>query len=243
LKPLIGITCAWDEEKGRYYLNKNYADAVFAGGGIPVPLAYSGENSDLLRLVNTLDGIVFSGGPDVDPVFFGEEPIPAGGEICPERDLFEISLAKMALAVNIPVLGICRGMQVVNISAGGDIYQDMEKQISNGGLIKHFQQAPGWHPTHRITVSAGSELHKMLGRESVMVNSFHHQAVRKVAPGFIVTASSADGVCEAIELPGTMFTLCVQFHPETIWSRHSQFLSLFDRLVQAGLRYNSNKTD
>ncbi|HBV98106.1 MAG: peptidase C26 [Peptococcaceae bacterium BICA1-7] len=240
MKPFIGITCSWDEEKGQYFLGGMYVEAVEAGGGIPIPLAYSQCEDDLKRICASLNGLVLSGGGDVDPHFFGEEPISAVGEICPGRDKFEISLARQALAANIPILGICRGMQVLNIAAGGDIYQDIANQLGER-LIKHSQMAPRWHPTHEITVAGETLLSSILRPGVIRVNSFHHQAVRNPAPGFIISARSPDGVAEAIESRDSSFTLGVQCHPETLWKREPAFLTLFERLSQsARMRFAIN---
>lgn len=242
MKPFIGITCAWDEEKGRYFLPGGYVKAVEAGGGIPLPLAYILDHYSVRRLTGIISGLVLSGGTDVDPVFFGEDPIPAGGEVCPLRDRFELTAAGAALESGIPVLGICRGMQVLNIAAGGDIYQDISSQAGGGG-IKHFQQAPRWHPTHDIVIKEGTVLESILGAGRLRVNSFHHQAVRRVAPGFIVSAGSADGVIEAVEAPGNLFTVGIQCHPEAMWKEHPVFLALFEKLVRAAEKYNGNKAN
>lgn len=233
MRPLIAVTGSWDEKEGRLWLGKMYIEAVTSGGGIPLPLAYNGDEESLQGILRVISGLVLSGGPDVDPMFFGEDPIPAGGEICPERDIFEINLTKLALASNIPVLGICRGMQVLNIAAGGDIYQDLDRRPCNR-QIKHFQQAPRWYPTHKIVIDSKTLLASVLGSGEVRVNSYHHQAIRNVAPGFKVSARSADGVIEAVEMPASRFTLGVQCHPETMWKRYPIFCELFRRLAEAG---------
>ncbi|MFZ5595543.1 MAG: gamma-glutamyl-gamma-aminobutyrate hydrolase family protein [Bacillota bacterium] len=230
MKPLIGITCSYDRENDRYFLGSMYARAVEAGGGIPLPLAYTmGDIDGIARLIN---GLLLSGGPDVDPVYFGEDPATGMGEVCPERDAFEMDLARKALGAGIPVLGICRGIQVLNIAAGGDIYQDIGSGAGEP-VIKHFQQAPRYHPTHNILVEEKTMLASILGPGSVRVNSYHHQAVRRTAPGFIVSARSADGVIEAVESRDRGFALGVQCHPEAMWERRPLFLGLFKRLIEA----------
>ena len=236
MKPLIGITCSWDEEKGRYFLPEAYAGAVAAGGGIPLPLAYTCDDSSLKRIAETVNGLILSGGVDVDPLYFGEDPIPAGGEVSPLLDQFELMLAREALSSNIPVLGICRGMQVLNIAAGGDVYQDIRSQLG-GGIIKHCQQAPRWHPTHEIEVRRGTLLSTITGADRLRVNSFHHQALRKLAPGFTVSASSADGVTEAVESQNYLFAMGLQCHPECLWKNNPLFLALFEKLVEAARLY------
>ncbi len=234
VKPLIGITCAWDEESGSFCLSRMYIESVEAAGGVPLLLASAADGVSLERMVGAVDGLVLSGGTDVDPAHFGEEPVPAGGELCPERDAFELALAKLALAADMPLLGICRGMQVLNIAAGGDIYQDMASQMEEP-LLKHFQQAPRWYPTHGITVLQGTILASLLGSGPARVNSYHHQAVRKVAPGFVVSARSGDGVIEAVEAKGLLFALGVQCHPEAMWKKHPVFLNLFRKLVEVAV--------
>lgn len=232
MKPLIGVTCAWDEAGGRLFLGRMYLEAVLAAGGTPLPLAYTPEEPSLSRIIEVVDGLILSGGADVDPVLFGEEPLPGCGEITPDRDVFEVALAGLALVSATPVLGICRGIQVLNIAAGGDIYQDIVSQ-AGAGLAKHFQDAPRWHPTHEINVGEGTLLASLLEPGPLRVNSFHHQAVRRAAPGFVVSARSPDGVTEALESAEHPFALGIQCHPEALWKRHPAFLGLFKGLCQA----------
>ena len=146
MKPLIGITCSGEMDGSRLHLNRKYAEAVIEAGGLPLLLPdFEGLEADFLK---RLDGLLLSGGGDVDPVFFSEEPLPATGNINPQRDAFEIELTRQVLAAKLPVLGICRGIQVLNIAAGGTICQDIA-MISSTPL-KHSQQAPRWHPTHGV---------------------------------------------------------------------------------------------
>lgn len=234
MRPVIGITCAWDEAAGRFFLADNYVAAVEAAGGLPLPLAYTGGSDCLDRLMPLLDGLVLSGGGDVDPFYFGEEPVSAGGEITPLRDQYEIELCRKVLNIGMPVLGICRGAQVLNISAGGDIYQDISLQAC--AAIKHSQQAPRWHPTHRVAIEMGTSLAAITGCTLIRVNSFHHQAVKTPAPGFTVSARSEDGIIEAVEKDGDVYVLGVQWHPEAMFERCKHSLSLFRSLVQASLK-------
>ncbi len=234
MEPVIGLTCSHDMQNDRIWIARNYTRAVESAGGVPLLLDYSGSAGVLKKLVNCLDGIILTGGGDVDPIFFNEEPSPACGEIDPERDRFEIELTRLVLSAGLPVLGICRGMQVLNIAAGGDIHQDIPSQQEDS--IKHAQQAPRWHPTHHIKVTDETLLAQITGGGNIRVNSFHHQAVRNIAPGFMVSAISADGVVEAIENPGLPFALGAQFHPETMWERDRLFLLLFEALVKAAVK-------
>lgn len=227
---VIGITCSWDNENEKHYLNSSYAGAVKAAGGLPV-LLVDYEQQEMQKLLDLLDGLLLSGGKDVDPVYFGEDTMPGCGEITPVRDAFEIEFTRLALNTGLPVLGICRGSQVLNIAAGGNIYQDLITQLP--GHLKHYQFAPAWAPTHNIQVKASTLLEDILKTGMIRVNSFHHQAIREVASGFVVSARSSDGVIEAIENTCGAFALGVQCHPEEMWEKDPRFLNFFRALIEA----------
>jgi putative glutamine amidotransferase len=229
MPPVIGITCSHELESNRFSLAIAYINAIIVAGACPVLLP--AMDTRFLGRLNFLQGVVFSGGNDVDPVHFGEEPIPGSGEINPDRDEFELALARLCLRENIPLLAICRGMQVVNIAAGGDIYQDIHTQAAK--VLKHMQQSPRWHASHGVEVKQSSQVHKAYSGKLARVNSFHHQAVRQVAPGFQITATASDGLVEAIESPGHSFAVCVQWHPEAMWRRYPEHIGLFKALVRA----------
>lgn len=231
MQPVIGITCSLDQNGERSYLAQNYVRAIEAAGGVPVALPALKNISTVTCHLAKLDGLLLSGGVDVDPVFFQEEPIPSMGEITPERDWYEIELVTQALERKIPIFAICRGIQILNIAAGGSVHQDIVRGINNP--LKHNQQAPRWYPTHQVDLVCGTRLRKIMQVESLRVNSLHHQAVKNVATGFAVSARSSDGVIEAIERIGDVFTVGVQFHPECMWERDPKFLELFRALVRA----------
>jgi putative glutamine amidotransferase len=232
---VIGITCLYENEQYQAWLPGYYFRAIERVGGVPVLLPPLDSEPAVARLVELVDGLILAGGGDIDPVYFGEEPLPVTGVIVPDRDRFEIALVQRALAAGRPVLGICRGMQLLNIAAGGNIYQDVSMA---GARIKHFQEAPRWHPTHEVQVRSGTLLARIVGDGGLRVNSFHHQAVRRLAPGLCVSALAGDGIVEAVEsveaVKGTWdsFVLGVQFHPESMWERHPIFLDLFAALVE-----------
>jgi putative glutamine amidotransferase len=213
-RPVIAITCGLDAEGLNHSTRSNYAEVLAAAGGIPVILPPFEQGPEEVQqwIVQSVDGVVFSGGPDVDPVHFGEEPVQGLRRIEPGRDLFELALARLAMAEEIPVLGVCRGIQLLNIAAGGDIYQDIPSQVS--GALGHEQNAPRWYPTHAVEVIEGTTLSRITRTTRLRVNSFHHQAVRRVAPGFTASAIATDGIVEAIERDGTDFVLGIQWHPE-----------------------------
>ncbi|GAW92516.1 gamma-glutamyl-gamma-aminobutyrate hydrolase family protein [Calderihabitans maritimus] len=230
MPPLIGITCSHDLQENRYYLRVNYCRVIEACGGLPFILPAVTTKELIKNYCERLDGLILSGGGDVDPTFFGEEPLPGCGKIDPERDYWEINLVQKWLTTGKPLLAICRGMQVLNIAAGGDIYQDIYSQLSV--TIKHQQEAPPWHPTHHVSIIPDTKLYSIMGKLSWRVNTFHHQAIRRPAPGFTVSARAADGVVEALEATSFGFVIGVQWHPECMWKRDPKAKALFETFVK-----------
>lgn len=230
MRPVIGITAAFQEEEERCYLSRYYSDGIYRAGGVPVILPPLPPEA-AAATITSIDGLLLSGGGDIDPFYFGEEPLPQTGMVSPRRDAFELALAREALARIVPVLGICRGMQVLNVAAGGTIYQDLAAGTKSP--LKHRQDAPRWYGTHHIDILAGSRLAAIFRTTRLRVNSFHHQAVKKVAPGFKATAWAPDGIIEAIEATAHPFAVGVQFHPEGMWEKAPLFLALFSALITA----------
>ena len=231
-KPIIGISGTFTGANNATQVNSTYINAVMRAGGVPVVLPINGDKEVMKRMIETIDALIMTGGEDIDPVYYGEEPIPQQGEIVPERDAFDIEMIKLAVAQDIPLLGICRGHQLMNVAFGGTLYQDIPSQIKTG-VLKHSQRAPGWYGTHKVQIQEGSILATALGKTSVYTNTFHHQAVKDVAPGFIVTARTSDGVVEAIEKKDNKKVFGFQFHPEMPTSNGSdEFLPVFTYLVK-----------
>ncbi|MCL4440497.1 MAG: gamma-glutamyl-gamma-aminobutyrate hydrolase family protein, partial [Firmicutes bacterium] len=183
------------------------------------------------RYLELVDGLLLSGGGDVEPRYFGQEPMCGTGKVFPERDSFEIELVRVALQQDLPVVSICRGIQVLNIALGGDIYQDIFSQVP--GALEHSQKIPRSFPWHKVDLVPGSRLGKIFGREEIRVNSFHHQAVKTVAPGFEVTARAADGLTEAIESSERRFAIGVQWHPEAMAPTDPMSIKLFEAFAVA----------
>jgi len=236
-KPLIGITAT--QEKGdspaSYQIGRHYVKGIAAVGGTPVILPLLQDKEQIKEMAKRLDGLLISGGVDMDPLIFGEEPHPKMGRIDPERDFFEKNILENFLEEDKAVFGICRGCQIINLVLGGTIYQDITSQMDSE-LIKHSQNAPRWYPTHSIEVEKGSKLSKVLGDGKIKVNSFHHQAIKEGAPGFFVSARAADGVVEAIESKNGQFLVGVQWHPEHLWERDQKTLALFRMFIDHSRR-------
>ncbi|MDQ7793499.1 MAG: gamma-glutamyl-gamma-aminobutyrate hydrolase family protein [bacterium] len=228
---MIGITTGLEADKGGSLLPRGYSDGVAQAGGNPLLLPVLDDPEVLLEALECLQGLILSGGPDLDPLFYGEEPLPGLGEVQPERDRVELALARRALAADLPVLGICRGCQVLAVAGGGDLFQDLGRQ--RAGVLKHYQKAPRWYPTHAATVEPASRLAALLKVEGLRVNSFHHQAVRRIPDGFAASAWAPDGVIEALESGSHRLALGVQWHPENLWHREPAAMRLFEGIVEA----------
>ena len=206
-KPIIAITaCAEDDLSSR--LNRAYSESVREAGGIPIIIPL-GVEADVEQILMVADGLLLSGGHDVHPFLFGTEPSPKLGKIHPERDTVELALTNAALIKGVPILGICRGIQLLNVALGGTLYQDVESEYRQSPL-KHSQQAARGVATHYVTV----EPNDLLEEGQLAVNSFHHQAILQLAPNLTVVAKSSDGIIEAVMHDAHPFCLAVQWHPE-----------------------------
>jgi putative glutamine amidotransferase len=217
--------------QGHLSLRRDYVKAVEAAGGLPVLLA-PGRPDDAPELLERVQALVLSGGDDVDPVHYGEAPHETVTGVTPDRDAFELALARQALARDQPTLAICRGQQVLNVATGGTLIQDIPSSVS--GAADHDPERERWELTHEVRLLPGSRLRQVLGEDRVAVNSFHHQAVKDLGQGLVASAwSVADGVIEGIEAPKSRFVLGVQWHPESFWDRRPGFQPLFEALVAA----------
>jgi putative glutamine amidotransferase len=232
IKPVIGITTAYDFEKSSSGVKDDYYEAIIQCGAVPILIPVTDEKSMWDEYLKICDGIILSGGPDIDATYFGKCNMPYANEISPIRDSMEIFIAQQAIAMNMPILGICRGIQVMNIAAGGSIFQDIyAENNTDKNIMKHSQQAPRWFQIHNISIQKDTCLQTVFGSDTLKVNSFHHQAVSEVAPGFIINATAEDGIIEAISQENKRFVLGVQWHPENLWRKDKTHLKLFERLV------------
>jgi microsomal dipeptidase-like Zn-dependent dipeptidase/anthranilate/para-aminobenzoate synthase component II len=237
-RPVIGITGNYNQETCT--LAEGYYQSVLKAGGIPFIIPPFYETDRLGELLDRLDGIIFSGGGDINPLLLGEEPIRELHSITPERDLQELLLARLAYDRQIPMLGICKGIQIINAALGGTNYQDIHTQME-GIRIKHSQDQDRRYPSHQVSITDGSILAKLFGTE-LAVNSFHHQACKTAAPCLTVTAMSTDGVIEAVESNEFKSILGVQWHPETYILRNStEMLPIFEWLIEESAEFKQAK--
>jgi putative glutamine amidotransferase len=243
LTPVIGVTATLKEDVdqvaerplGHFVrADLDYVAGVAEAGGAPIVLPPVGERGMAEAVIGGLDGLLLSGGSDLDPRYYGERPIPELGPTIPERDAFEVALLEAALGRGIPVFGICRGLQVLNVVLGGTLYQDLPSQVG-GEVLKHRQTTPKWQATHEVEVRDGSYLAELAGRGAAKVNSYHHQGIKDLADGLVVSARSSDGIVEAIE--GTNLSerwiLGVQWHAEAMRGASRQQRALFEAHVSA----------
>lgn len=225
-RPIIGITSSMSESFIK--MKRTYFDAVLEAGGIPVFMPHNGGAADAEKFLSICDGVLFAGGADVDPKHYGEEIMFSNVEVTPLRDEFELALAELIKRDSRPVLGICRGAQLLNVAFGGSLYQHVDG---------HRQEEPGTRNLRKTSLTEGSFLHKLAGRTAIFTNSFHHQAVKEVAPGFIASAFAEDGTVEAIEpenaIASERFFLAVQWHPEIFFKTDDASKNIFRAFVEA----------
>ncbi len=223
---IIGISMGYkSNNEKKLEIDKNYLQVIKEVGGIPVILNPF-INEKYFNKIN-IDGILLTGGGDVDPRYFGDNPHKKIRRIDPVRDNFEIKLCKWAIKSRLPVLAICRGIQVLNIAYGGTIIQHLD-----GDIIKHEQESPGWHPSHKINISDNNILADIYDKREIYVNSFHHQAVLKTGNGLEIVARAVDGIIESIASSDKYFIIGVQWHPELMYKKNSKHLKLFKRFIK-----------
>ncbi|MEW5977936.1 MAG: gamma-glutamyl-gamma-aminobutyrate hydrolase family protein [Acidobacteriota bacterium] len=232
-KPIIGICCRMDIDGDQFYLRKQYSEAVYHAGGIPVLLPLISDPEYSNSLLERLDGILLSGSnSDVDPHRYKEDPIPQIGSIMTRRDQTDWNLLEEVFRKKVPLLGICFGMQILNVFLGGSLWQDIPTQI--GQALKHSQRGLDEYKSHTIKIKPHSLLHRLAGQDEAKVNSFHHQGVKSVASNLECVAEAGDGVIEALELKEEdHFVLAVQWHPEIGWNQDPLSQRIFSEFVSA----------
>ena len=231
-KPLIGVSLGYNPTKNS--VNNTYINSILMNGGVPYLIPVTDNVEVLRQIVAQLDGIVFTGGEDFEPAYFGEENHEKLGEVNVTRDTYDLTLFKLATDRNIPTLGICRGLQLINVAMGGTLYQDLPAEKPSD--INHRQEEAGTVPTHSVSVVDGSVMHQILGEKEIQVNTFHHQAIEKLAPGLKIVGWSNDSVPELIEAYPHRQILGTQFHPEI-------FTAAGDALMGKLFKFLVNKAD
>ena len=232
MKPVIGMIAAPNPKllSGRHLINSSYINAVISAGGTPLLIPADSDPERAAEYVPLLQGLLVPGGEDVTPALYGQDPVPQVTYMNEDKDRMEMELIRLAAERHLPIFGICRGMQLLNVCFGGTLYQDLPTQYPD--VLGHAQDmAIRGQLTHRVDLAEGSLMERLLGQEPLSVNSYHHQAVRTPAPCFAVTATAADGVIEAVE-DSRRNLYAVQWHPEDLVVPHPRFRPLFSHLVE-----------
>lgn len=228
---MIGVTPSQDDKTGRITINQDYLDAITRAGALPVLLPLTAEERLCRAMLARVDGLVLSGGADVEPARYGEERLPCCGAAAPLRDAMEYALCRLAVAADKPVLGICRGLQVLNCALGGSLYQDIGLQFAQAITHPRYDAPRG--QVHAVEVLPGTRLEEISGGRKLRVNSRHHQGIKALGRGLCVSARAEDGLTEGVEMPGKRFIVAVQWHPESLSDYAPEAQALFNALVRA----------
>lgn len=230
-KPIIGVMPLWDDEKDSIWMLPGYFDGINQAGAIPIMLPFSEDEQELDQLIKMCDGFLFTGGHDVSPELYNEKPLDGLVSSCMKRDRMELYILKKAIQLDKPILGICRGIQFINAALGGTLYQDLPTQYETE--IEHHQNPPYDVPVHKVNVIKDSPLYKCINSELLDVNSYHHQAVKDLAPNLKVMAVSEDGLVEAVYKPEQKFLWAVQWHPEFSYKTDDNSRKIFKAFIEA----------
>ena len=241
MRPVIGVSMSRDETTDlspRDWIRESYLKSVEAAGGLPCPLP---NRASAVELLETCDGLLLTGGGDFDPATFGAPDLGTHWDgVSAARDQTELALIAAADRLGMPVFGICRGLQALTVAAGGDLIQDIPTARPDSPLV-HRQTLPREETVHAVTLDLTSRVGRLVGLARVEVNTFHHQAVGRMPPGWVVAGRADDGVVEAIEKPGERFQVGVQWHPEDLVGSREEALRLFNGFVEAARAFRQRR--
>ena len=243
MRPIIGVTPDynagdrkdWGGREPTYFLRARYIRAIEEVGGIPLILPLVADRAARTRLLHDVDGLLLTGsGPDLPPALYGERQRFTFPVMSERRSTFELDMVRLARKTDVPVFGICGGMQTMNVACGGSLYQDILSQFAQP--LQHRQPRPATTLSHAVTIAPGSLLRRVLRTVTLRVNSSHHQSVKTVAPSLVASAVASDGIVEAIESPAHRFFLGIQWHPEFLFDRYRLHRRLFEAFLRAASR-------
>lgn len=238
-KPIIGVVPLIDTERESYWMLPGYMQGIEQAGGIPVMLPLTSDEGDLRQITEEMDGFLFTGGQDVSPDLYGQNRTEKCGASCKERDEMEKLLFHMVYEKDKPLLGICRGIQFINAVMGGTLYQDLPSQHPSD--IGHHQTPPYDVPVHSVSIVEHTPLHELLQKETLMVNSYHHQAIRMLAPQALAMAVSEDGLTEAICVPEKKLIWGIQWHPEFSYRTDENSRAIFSEFIRVAKSVNQHE--
>ena len=231
MKPIIGLSPLYDDEKRGLWMCPGYLDVLYACGASPLVLPFDSDVVDVEQIISICDGILLTGGPDVEPALYGKDKTQACGPVQHIRDELEYRLIEKALDEDMPLFGVCRGEQILNVYLGGTLYQDLQTELD--GSMNHAMTPPYEVPCHKVILDEGEPLQVLLGVDMLPVNSIHHQSIERIAPELVQLAHAKDGVCEGVWMPGKRFVWAVQWHPEWIWDVDPRQKSIMQCFVDA----------
>ena len=238
-KPLIGVTPLWDQERASYWMLPGYFKGLLSGGAVPIMLPMSDDPAVLLPVLSALDGVLFTGGQDVSPTLYNEPQKPQCGEISEDRDRMESLLLKLSMEKGLPIFGICRGIQLINAALGGTLWQDLPTEKPSE--LEHHMSPPYDRAVHEVTLVEDTPLFELLKLQKIGVNSYHHQAIRKLGRGLSAMAVSTDGLVEAIYKPDYSFLWAVQWHPEFSFEKDPKSFKIFEAFQRACKEFHEKK--
>lgn len=230
-KAVIGVTPLWDRDRDSCWMLPGHLEGLELASDLPITLPLTEDAGGISQLVSLCDGFLFTGGQDVSPELYGEKSRAACGEICENRDAFEQRLFAQALEQDKPMLGICRGIQFFNACLGGTLYQDLPTEYPSE--VAHVMRPPYDQTVHSVALLPGTPLSALLGMAELGVNSYHHQAIKILAPGLGEMARSEDGLVEAVYMPDKSFVWAVQWHPEFSFRTDENSRKIFSAFVAA----------
>lgn len=233
MKPVIGVIPLFDEEKDSIWMVPGYMEGIRAGGGLPVILPLKADEGETEQVCGMCDGFLFTGGHDVDTALYGAKKSDKCGLPNHDRDILEKRIFAYALEKDKPVFGICRGIQLINVLCGGTLYQDLPTEYTGTKEVEHHMNPPYDVPCHEVTIVKDTPLSKLLGKSTLSVNSYHHQAIKELASSLTAMAVSEDGLIEAVYMPGKKFIQAVQWHPEFIYLKDKDAVKLFESFADA----------
>lgn len=228
---MIGVTPLVDIQRDSLWMLPGYMDGLTAAGAIPVMLPLTSDRDTMKQLVSQFDGFLFTGGQDVSPDIYKAVKLGICGECFPERDSMELMLLDLVMEADKPILGICRGIQFINAALGGTLYQDIPAQLPSG--IEHHQEPPYDRPAHDVRIIDDTPLYRLLRKEHIFVNSYHHSGICELSPRLKCMAASEDGLVEAVYCPEQTFLWAVQWHPEFSYKVSEESREIFSAFVRA----------
>lgn len=232
-KPIIGVIPLYDEKKESIWMLPAYLEGLSRAGAVPIILPLNAGEKELEQLNSIVDGYLMTGGHDVSPSLYGEEKRKNCGGLCQQRDAMEKLIYNFAVSDNKPLLGICRGIQLINVLEGGNLYQDIPTEYKGIGQVEHHMNPPYDRTVHSVAIEKDSPLYELLKKQHISVNSYHHQGIKEIGKKLKIMAVSEDGLVEGLYRPDSRFIWGIQWHPEFIYNKDKDQFKIFEAFISA----------